>query len=31
MYHVEDGWAAFDKLAPRLDQRYATWKSSGKP
>jgi hypothetical protein len=28
MYHVEDSWAAFDKLTPRLDQRYAEWKST---
>jgi len=28
MYHIEDSWAAFDILAPRLDQRYAAWKSS---
>ncbi len=27
MYHVEDTWSAFDKLAPRLDQRFAEWKS----
>jgi hypothetical protein len=26
MYHVADSWAAFDKLAPRLDRRYEEWK-----
>jgi len=28
MYHVEDTWTAFNKLAIRLDQRYAVWNSS---
>jgi hypothetical protein len=30
MYHVEDSWAAFDKLAPRLDHRHAEWKTRGR-
>ena len=28
MYHVQDTRAAFNKLALRLDQRYAVWNSS---
>jgi hypothetical protein len=26
LYHVENSWENFDKLAPRIDQRYQEWK-----
>jgi hypothetical protein len=28
LYHVEDSWDNFDKLAPVLDERLATWRAS---
>jgi hypothetical protein len=28
LYHVEDTWANFDRLAPVLDERFAEWKRS---
>jgi hypothetical protein len=29
LYHVPDTWANFDRLAARLDQRYAEWRPRG--
>ncbi len=26
LYHVEDSWENFDRLAPRIDQRFQEWK-----
>ena len=28
LYHVEDTWANFDRLAPVLDKRFAEWKGA---
>ena len=28
LYDVEDSWASFDALAPRLDSRFKAWRSS---
>lgn len=28
LYHVEGTWAAYDRLAPVIDRRYAEWKAS---
>lgn len=27
LYHVEDGWASFDSLAPRIARRLEAWRS----
>jgi hypothetical protein len=30
LYRVDDTWANYDKLAQRIDQRYAAWSKDGK-
>lgn len=30
LYHVEDTWENYDKLAPLIDERFAAWKASPK-
>ncbi|MCB9846897.1 MAG: hypothetical protein H6814_00645 [Phycisphaeraceae bacterium] len=30
LYHVEDNWPNFDKLAARMDQRFAQWRRDGR-
>jgi hypothetical protein len=30
LYHVEDSWENYDKLAPVIDQRFSRWQQ-GKP
>ena len=31
LYHVEDSWANYDRLAPVIDQRFARWQNGEVP
>ncbi|TBV00499.1 DUF7832 domain-containing protein [Phytopseudomonas dryadis] len=31
LYHVEDNWANYDRLAELIDERFAAWSDQGRP